>query len=243
MPETTATPTPRIILDVNRHLGVFSPYKFGEKLVTIIGSGSTGSKAALGVAELGVPNIELYDTDVVVDHNVPNTRFFPSDVGKKKIEAMREWIRLKTGTEITIHDEFVDGIQTLGEVVFVLTDTMKSRVDIWNGSLKYKPNVKLVIETRMGADQGRIYVVNPINPAHVAGYEETLHYTDEDATPSVCRSEPSVGPTSDILSGLAIWQMMRWQSILDGEEDELENEMIFGLRPLTQIYSRKFTIV
>lgn len=243
MTVTAATPAPRITLDVNRHLSVFSPYKFGEKRVDVIGSGSTGSKVVMSVAEQGVTNIHLWDTDTVVDHNVPNTRFFPSDVGKKKTEAMREWICLKTGAEITIHDEFVDGTQTLGEVVFVLTDTMKSRVDIWNGSLKYKPNVKLVIETRMGADQGRIYVVNPINPAHITGYEETLHYTDEDAQPSVCRSEPSVGPTSDILSGLAVWQMMRWQSILDGEEDELENELIFGLRPLTQIYSRKFTIV
>jgi hypothetical protein len=151
---------------------------------------------------------------------------------------MAQLTRAATGADITVHAEKVDGTQTLGEIVFLLTDTMRSRKEIWEGALKYKLRTNLLIETRMGADSGRVYSLNPNRPGQIKAYEETL-YADEEAEVSACGASVSVGPTAEVISGLAVWQMIRWFAIELGGEDELENEVIFSLRPMVTM-SRKF---
>lgn len=226
------------MIDPLRHLSTFSPSAFGDRRVDVIGCGATGSRIALSIAKLGIQNIHIWDFDSVEEHNIPNQIFGMSDIGKKKTEAIAEIVKFTTGTEIEIHDEKVDGSQKLGKVVFLLTDTMSSRKEIWLKSLKYKTTTDLLVETRMGADNGRIYVVNPNKPRQIKAYEETL-YTDAEAEVSACGASVSVGPTAEMISGLAVWQLIRWFSIEQGVDDELENEIIFSLRP-TLFMSRTF---
>lgn len=226
------------MIDPLRHLSTFSPSAFGDRRVDVIGCGATGSRIALSIAKLGIQNIHIWDFDSVEEHNIPNQIFGMSDIGKKKTEAIAEIVKFTTGTEIETHDEKVDGSQKLGKVVFLLTDTMSSRKEIWLKSLKYKTTTDLLVETRMGADNGRIYVVNPNKPRQIKAYEETL-YTDAEAEVSACGASVSVGPTAEMISGLAVWQLIRWFSIEQGVDDELENEIIFSLRP-TLFMSRTF---
>ena len=100
-----------------------------------------------------------------------------------------------------------------------------------------------MIETRMGADQGRVYTVNPTRPAQVKGWEETL-YDDDFAEVSACGSTISVGPTAEYLSGLAVWQLIRWLAIesgqKEGKEDSLDHEILFWMRPPSMM-SRQFS--
>lgn len=225
-------------VDPLRHLSVFSPHAFGPRRVDVVGCGATGSRIVLSLAKLGVENIHVWDFDHVEEHNIPNQAFGVADIGLNKAVALAALVKAATGTEITVHEEKVDGTQTLGEVVFLLTDTMKSRKEIWDGALKYKLRANLLIETRMGADSGRVYNLNPNRPGQIKAYEETL-YADEEAEVSACGASVSVGPTAETISGLAVWQFLRWFSIEQGGDDELDNEIIFSLRPMMTI-SRKF---
>jgi molybdopterin/thiamine biosynthesis adenylyltransferase len=225
-------------VDPLRHLSVFSPHAFGARRVDIIGCGATGSRIALDLAKLGVENIHVWDFDKVEEHNVANQVFGNSDVGELKVEALAALIKATTGTSVTTHAERVDGSQALGEVVFLLTDTMSSRKEIWNGALKFKLKTKLLVETRMGADNGRVYSINPNKPGHIKAWEETL-YDDAEAEVSACGTSISVGPTAEVIAGLAVWQMIRWFAVEQGGEDDLDNEIIFSLRPMTTI-SRRF---
>jgi molybdopterin/thiamine biosynthesis adenylyltransferase len=225
-------------VDPLRHLSVFSPHAFGQRRVDVIGCGATGSRIVLSLAKLGVENIHVWDFDVVEEHNIPNQAFGMSDIGLNKAVALAALVKAATGTEITVHEEKVDGTQMLGEVVFLLTDTMSSRKEIWNGALKYKLKTNLLIETRMGADNGRVYSINPNKPGHIKAWEGTL-YDDNEAEVSACGASVSVGPTAETISGLAVWQMIRWFSIENGGDDELDNEIIFSLRLMVAI-SRKF---
>ena len=85
------------------------------------------------------------------------------------------------------------------------------RWDIFQAGLKNQPRTSLVIDVRMGAAEGRVYAFNPCDPTHVAAYEETLGRDEEPpAEEGVCRANPSVGPTGDIIAGLAVWQMFKW---------------------------------
>jgi molybdopterin/thiamine biosynthesis adenylyltransferase len=225
-------------VDPLRHLSVFSPHAFGQRRVDVIGCGATGSRIVLSLAKLGVENIHVWDFDQVEEHNIPNQAFGITDIGLNKAIALAALVKAATGTDIAVHEEKVDGSQQLGEVVFLLTDTMLSRKEIWSGALKYKLRTNILIETRMGADSGRVYSLNPNRPGQIKAYEETL-YADEEAEVSACGASVSVGPTAETVSGLAVWQLIRWFSIEQGGDDELDNEIIFSLRPMMTI-SRKF---
>ncbi len=221
-----------------RHLSVFSPDEFGKKRIDVIGAGATGSRIVLSLAKLGIENIHVWDFDVVESHNVANQVYRLTDIGKKKVGALAEIVKESTGITITVHSERVDGTQKLGPIVFLLTDTMSSRKEIWEKALRLHLDCELMIETRMGADSGRIYTVIPSQMSHVKAWESTL-YADNDAEVSACGAVTSVGPTAEIISGMAVWQFMRWFSIEQGKADELEHEILLSLRSTLSV-TRKF---
>jgi len=221
-----------------RHLTIFSPDAFGQKRVDVIGAGATGSRIVLELARIGVENIHVFDFDTIERHNIANQVYGNGEIGSLKVEALAKIVENRTGTRITTHAERVDGTQTLGEIVFLLTDTMSSRKEIWDKGLKFKLHIKLLIETRMGAEDGRIYSLNPSKLRHITEWEKTL-YPSNEAETSACGTSISVGPTAQIISGIAVWQMMIWFAIKNGEDYVLDNETIFSLRPFTYI-SRQF---
>jgi len=227
-----------VSVDPLRHLSVFPPHAFGARRVDVIGCGATGSRIVLSLAKLGVENIHVWDFDKVEEHNIANQAFGLGDVGALKVDALADLVYRDVGVRVQPHAERVDGSQTFGDVVFLLTDTMASRKEIWERGIKYKLPVKLLVETRMGADNGRVYAFNPCMRSHILEWEKTL-YSDDEAEVSACGASVSVGPTAEIIAGLAVWQMIRWFSVEQGAKDDLDNEIIFALRSLVTI-NRQF---
>jgi len=137
----------------------------------------------------------------------------------------------KEEVSVTVHNERVDGTQELGEIIFLLTDTMASRKEIWEKGIRGKDRTQLMIETRMGVDEGRVYAVEPGLESNVRRWEGTL-YEDRVAEASACGASISVGPTAMFLASFATWQMLRWINKQNGGSDKLDNEIIFTFRPL-----------
>jgi len=216
--------------DPTRHLSVFSPYQFGERRVDVIGCGATGSHLTLMLARLGISNIHVWDHDTVAEHNLANQCYELSHVGQPKVKAIADVCEKATGTKVTCHRQEVDGLQQFGEIVYLLTDTMSSREQIFNQGLRENFNVRLVIETRMGPDYGRIYSFSPIKPNHIEAWQLTC-YKDEEAETSACGASITVGPTAQYLASIATWQLIRWFAIEQGADDTLENVIHFSLRP------------
>ncbi|HBK35000.1 TPA: hypothetical protein DDZ01_03330 [Candidatus Uhrbacteria bacterium] len=213
-----------------RHLSVFSPDEFGDRRVDVIGLGATGSRITLELARLGIRNLHGWDYDTVSEVNLANQAFAVEDIGRLKAEATARLVKANTGLDLQTHVERVDGTQVLGEIVFVLPDTMASRREIFERGLRMKLRTKLMIETRMGADSLRVYTFNPSRPAHIRAYQDTFH-DDVPQVTSVCGGKTSVGATAETISGIAVWQLIRWFSIVQGADDVLDNEIIFSLRP------------
>jgi molybdopterin/thiamine biosynthesis adenylyltransferase len=226
------------VIDTIRHLDVFNPVGFRER-VDVIGCGAIGSRIVLSLAKLGIENIHAWDFDEVAEHNMANQAFIdPTYIGRPKIIAISDMVKMATGIDIVIHDERVDGTQELGNVVFLAVDTMVARKEIWDKGLKLKPRTQLVIETRMGSDTGRVYIVDPCKMGNISEWEATL-CSDDEAEVSACGASISVGPTAEIVSGLAVWQLIRWYSILHGHDDVLDGEIVVSLRPM-MVLTRKF---
>jgi hypothetical protein len=216
--------TAPVVVDYWRQLDLFSPDKFGDKEVHVVGVGATGSYVAFLLAKQGVQNIHVWDFDDVEPHNLPNQIYRLKDVGRSKVDALTEIIEEATGIKITLHNEAVVGGTMLKGIVFLLVDSMDARKDIWQGSLKFKLPVELMIETRMAIDNGRVYAIKPSRPADIKMWEGTL-YSDEEAEESPCTNR-SIAPTVSFIASLSVWKLIKFAN---GEE--YERELILSTRP------------
>lgn len=238
-------------IDYLRQLAIFNPSDFGNRSVTIIGAGATGSYVALLLAQMGIKKISIWDFDRVEEHNLPNQMYFIKHIGMKKVDALKEVIKDKCGFDIETHDErVVDQNIKLGNYIFILTDTMSSRKEIFENCIKNRAlNTDLIIETRMDADNGRVYVFNPNSPKQVKEWQETL-YTDEQATTSLCGASVSIAPTVSLLSSMAVWKLLHHFDVSygpnntkkKGKEEQPYNEVVFQIGP-EEIISRRFKLI
>ena len=63
-------------------------------------------------------------------------------------------------------------------MVIVAVDNMTTRQIVWK-RVKLNMKIPLLIDTRMGAEFGRIYVIHPMNIEEVDFYEHNLYDGDE----------------------------------------------------------------
>lgn len=215
-------------MDFNRQFEIFPPEKYKDCPLDIIGSGATGSYIIWLLAKVGMTNIHVWDPKKVAEHNLPNQCFMLSQIGKYKAKAAAEMVKRSVGIDIIPHSEEVVklGNRATNRVVFLLTDTMPSRKAIWESSLKMNITVKRVIETRMGSKSGRVYLVNPCDPNHIRGWEETL-CNDDEAEVSLCGTSLSIACTASLIASMAVWQLIKYL----GQKEEVENELIVSTSP------------
>ena len=163
-------------MDFMRQTQIFNPDEQKNRII-VVGAGSTGSFITLNLAKLGFKDILVYDFDKVEKHNIPNQFFRMSDVGKFKVDALKEIIVDFTGTKIKAinqkleKDDMLD--LELDTIVIFCVDSMKARKEIYE-NLKEFP-VKL-IDTRMGGVGYQIYSLNLEDEEDKEFYDKTLNY-------------------------------------------------------------------
>jgi molybdopterin/thiamine biosynthesis adenylyltransferase len=208
-------------LDVGRHMSLFDPYSFQDG-VTVIGAGATGSWLVLQLAKLGITNITVYDFDIVEEHNIPNQLFGIQHIGMPKVDALASIIEEYTGTKIVAKNERFEK-QALTGYVFLMVDSMSARWSIWTDAVKYKTQVKLLVEPRMGLNEGRVYNVNPMDIANHKAYE-ACWYPDDEAEVSACGTSQSV-----ITTALYVASVCARQLINHVNQVELSNEILIDM--------------
>lgn len=194
--------------DYSRQVNILNPEEFNTK-INIIGAGATGSWVAFSLAKMGLSNLHIYDFDEVGMHNLPNQMFGVRDIDRNKALSIRNIIKLFTGFTVSARNEKVDGSVPLQGIVFMLTDTMKSRKDIYNRAIKNNPSIDLLIETRMDLRGGRIYVVDPKDREQTKMYEQTF-YSDDEAEVSACGVSQTVLPSALAITSHAIWKLLNY---------------------------------
>ena len=220
--------------DYSRQKDIFDVEKFNLP-VHVIGAGATGSWVALLLAKLGVKDIHAWDFDIVAEHNLPNQFFALNDIGNTKVTALQHEVLKVCDVCITPHNMRVDGKQRLSGIVFMLTDTMKSRKEIYEKAVKLKVGVKLLIETRMGLSEGRIYTINPMDMTETSEYEKTF-YGDDEAHVSACGTSQSIITTAMSIASMAVRQMINYIN-----NKPLNHELLIDFEN-NAIYNRKYEV-
>jgi molybdopterin/thiamine biosynthesis adenylyltransferase len=242
-------------MDYNRQLGLMDPRQIGKKSISLIGVGATGSMMAFFLAQLGWGNspqgcgvLKVFDGDIVENHNLANQMYSHEHVGMAKVNALDDIILKKCGFHIETHNEMVTNQNSVKSTyVCILTDTMKSRKEIFDNCLQFSFDTDLVIETRMGLRDGRIYAFNPSNKDHVEEWKKTL-YGDDVAEVSACGASQSIMTTVGFLASLASTRIVQHfnsrygSGSLNGKDGKMPpmwNEVHFSLYP-ESFYMRQF---
>lgn len=200
-------------LSIIRHGSVFDAVQHNNTPIHIIGCGATGSRVFMALIELGLTNITCYDPDIVEAHNLANQAFLNRHIDLPKVGGLSGLYCDKMGVPTYPEDMHFkqvalpsEGVELEG-VVFLLTDSMSSRREIYDACIKDNPMVVCMIETRMASVHGNSYLVRTDNPESCEVWVNSL-ISDDDAEVSPCGSPISIGPTASIIANLAVWQYM-----------------------------------
>jgi glycine/D-amino acid oxidase-like deaminating enzyme len=156
------------------------------KPVTLLGAGSVGSHVAMFLAKKGVSRLTVYDHDSIESHNVPASEYWQRDIGRYKVEALREMLREAACVEIDARRAPFTGGEPLERVVVACVDTMKARKAIWERLRSKRAQCDLYIDTRISKELVEVYAVHPDDPEDAAFYEHFIGYTDEEANLDMC---------------------------------------------------------
>lgn len=141
--------------------------------VTLIGAGGIGSRVAEVLVAMGIPRLVIYDDDVVERVNLGPQFYRPEQLGVPKVVALeRNLPRLRTEIEARVEKYIVQPLDT--PVVILALDSLRERARIWRIICRDAPQVKLVIDGRMGWDALRVYFVPMDDSEARREYAESL---------------------------------------------------------------------
>lgn len=160
--------------------------------ITVVGAGGIGSWATIALAKLGCSDLTVIDFDTVEKHNIPNQIFTPDQIGKPKVEALKELVRQLTGAEIqTVEDKFEAWYKpaiSRAHVIVVAVDSLDARRMIWS-FVQTDQNLRCLIDARMGGELLRMFMVSPGHRPSVMKYIKSLDPTiPESEDPCTARS-------------------------------------------------------
>ena len=186
-------------MNLNKSYEYFKPEQCPDKL-HIIGCGSVGSTVAELLVRLGLTRLVLYDFDTVEPHNITNQLFRAADIGKPKVDALKDML-------IEINPAVAQDIKTstqgyksqpLAGFVFLCVDNIDTRREIAERS-KGNEFIKAMFDFRMRLEDGQHYAADWTDKEMVQNFINTMNFTHSEAvaeTPlSACNVALSVAPT------------------------------------------------
>lgn len=159
----------------------FDPSKCTDP-VNVIGTGSVGSAICEHLARYGITQANLYDFDVIEDHNLANQMFTAEDVGKPKVEVVAaRWLKINPDAEdgVRIFPEGWNG-QRLEGYVFLCVDNIELRKRIVEEN-KHNKNIKAMFDCRTSLDTAQTFAADWSNRDQVVAFYDTMDFTHEEA--------------------------------------------------------------
>ena len=135
-------------MDLSKSYEFFKPESVDAR-IHILGCGSVGSTLAELLVRCGLTKLTLWDFDYVEPHNVANQMFRFKDIGKPKVEALRDLlleINPEAADDIVIKPEGWQG-KLLSGYIFLAIDNIDLRREFVEKHMD-SPNVRAVFDFR-----------------------------------------------------------------------------------------------
>ena len=195
-------------MDLSKSYEFFQPEK-DDARIHIVGCGSVGSTIAENLARCGVTKMTLWDFDTVEPHNIVNQMFTQQDVGKSKVEALKN-ILTDINPEIVDHVELKpEGWQgkLMSGYIFLCVDSIELRREIVEKHYD-SPFVKAVFDFRTLLEGAQHYAADWSNFKMKQDLLNSMQFSHDEAkeeTPvSACGVTLGVATTVRLICALGV---------------------------------------
>lgn len=193
-------------MDLSKSHDFFQPEKDRTR-IHIVGCGSVGSTLAENLARCGVTTMTLWDFDVVEPHNICNQMFRQQDVGRPKVEALKD-ILTEINPDLTDTVELKpDGWQgkLMSGYVFLCVDNIELRRKIVEAHMD-SPYVKAMFDFRTLLESAQHYAADWSDYKSKQNFLKSMQFSHEEAaeeTPvSACGVTLGVATTVRLICAL-----------------------------------------
>jgi molybdopterin/thiamine biosynthesis adenylyltransferase len=204
----------------------FQPIDDLNAPIHIIGIGAIGSTIATMLTRMGVPELHLYDIDIVEMKNVCNQEYTDKHIGYTKLEAIYD-ILTDINPDIKIHKHKKGWVPdtNISGYIFLCVDNIDLRRQIVEENL-YNPYIKAMFDFRMRLTDAQHYA------ADYRGLKDllaTMQFTHEEAkaeTPvSACGTDLNVVTTVRTICSLGLSNFINFV-----KENELKKMILVDLK-------------
>lgn len=168
-------------MDLSKSLDFFDPTKDHAR-IHIIGCGSVGSTLAENLVRCGVTRITLWDFDNVEEHNIVNQMFRMADVGRPKVEALRDIlveINPDAARDIVVEPKGWQG-KVLSGYIFMAVDSIEIRKKIVEQHMD-SPFVKAVFDFRTLLEGAQHYAADWSDYKQKQSLLNSMQFSDDEA--------------------------------------------------------------
>ena len=201
-------------MDLSKSYDFFQPEKDNTR-IHIIGCGSVGSTIAENLARCGVTMMTLWDFDSVEAHNIVNQMFRQQDVGKPKVEALKDILT-------DINPDIVDRLELkpegwqgkmLSGCLFLCVDDISLRRKIVEQHMD-SPYVKAMFDFRTLLESAQHYAADWADHKMKQGFLASMQFTHDEAaveTPvSACGVTLGVATTVRAICAVGVANFIRF---------------------------------
>lgn len=195
-------------MDLSKSYEFFQPEK-DDARIHIVGCGSVGSTLAENLARCGVTKMTLWDFDTVEAHNIVNQMFRQQDVGKSKVEALRDILT-------DINPEIKDDVELkpdgwkgklMSGYIFLCVDNIELRKEIVEKHMD-SPYVRAVFDFRTLLESAQHYAADWTDYKMKQDLLRSMQFSHEEAaeeTPvSACGVTLGVATTVRLVCALGV---------------------------------------
>lgn len=195
-------------MDLSKSYDFFQPEKDTAR-IHIVGCGSVGSTLAENLARCGVTKMTLWDFDAVEAHNIVNQIFRQQDIGKLKVEALKDIL-------MDINSEIKDDVELkpkgwegklMSGYIFLCVDNIELRRTIVEKHMD-SPYVKAVFDFRTLLESAQHYAADWSDYKMKQDLLKSMQFSHEEAaeeTPvSACGITLGVATTVRLICALGV---------------------------------------
>ena len=195
-------------MDLSKSYDFFQPEKDTAR-IHIVGCGSVGSTLAENLSRCGVTKMTLWDFDTVEAHNIVNQMFRQQDVGKLKVEALKDIL-------MDINPEIKDDVELkpkgwegklMSGYIFLCVDNIELRRTIVEKHMD-SPYVKAVFDFRTLLESAQHYAADWSDYKMKQDLLKSMQFSHEEAaeeTPvSACGVTLGVATTVRLICAIGV---------------------------------------
>lgn len=201
-------------MDLSKSYDFFQPDK-DDARIHIVGCGSVGSTIAENLARCGVTKMTLWDFDTVEPRNICNQMFRQQDVGRLKVEALKDIlmdINPDVADELELKPDGWKG-KLMSGYVFLCVDNIELRREIVEKHMD-SPYVKAMFDVRTMLTGAQHYAADWSNYKMKQDFLKSMQFSHEEAaeeTPvSACGVVLGIVTTVRLICGMCVNNFIRF---------------------------------